>query len=245
MTLALARDPEHSDRQGAGASHPAAARGGALSGHTLRPSNPGGGAEEGVVLWQQVRPEADGLGRAQQRWLREELVSFSAFVHESSGSARGPGPESSAASPARGGRTASALQPALLTARVPEAFPLFLTSPLPRPPSPGTVSYPVPGGCCSVPAARCSAAPATKFLSSSCRLCPRPRRLGLRSDPHPQSFLSPVANVAPADLPGGYCEGSVNQQRPGARFARQASNLTGRNFGRDRTAGGCPVGFTF
>lgn len=51
----------------------------------------------------------------------------------------------------------------------------------------------------------------------------------------------PVAN----DLPGGYCEGSVNQQRPGARFARQASNLTGRNFGRDRTAGGCPVGFTF
>lgn len=85
----------------------------------------------------------------------------------------------------------------------------------------------------------------TKFLSSRCRLCPRPRRLGLRSDPHPQSFLSPVANVAPADLPGGYCEGSVNQQRPGARFARQASNLTGRNFGRDRTAGGCPVGFTF
>lgn len=107
MTLALARGPEHSDRQGAGASHPAAARGGALSGHTLRPSNPGGGAEEGVVLWQQVRPEADGLGRAQQRWLREELVSFSAFVHESSGSARGPGPESSAASPARRGRADS------------------------------------------------------------------------------------------------------------------------------------------
>lgn len=155
MTLALARGPEHSDRQGAGASHPAAARGGALSGHTLRPSNPGGGAEEGVALPQQVRPEADALRRAQQRWLREELVSFSAFVHESSGSARGPGPESSAASPARRGRTASALQPALLTARVPEAFPLFLTSPLPRPPSPGTVSYPVPGGCCSVPAARC------------------------------------------------------------------------------------------
>lgn len=110
-------------------------------------------------------------------------------IHESSGAAGGLGRKSSAGLPVRRGRTASALQPRRLRTRVPEAFRLFLTSPLPRPPSPGTVSYPVSGGCCSVPDARCSAAPATKCLSSSCRLCLRPRRLGLRSDPHPQPFL--------------------------------------------------------
>lgn len=177
-------------------------------------------------------------------------------------SAPGPCGKSSPALPVRPRHTASDLQsttghsPCSLGPSVPEAFLLILTPhphPQPhRPPSPRIVSYPVHGACSSVPDVYSSTAPATKFLFSSCRLCLRPRRFGLRSDPNPYPHphphsppKRPEANVALADLPGRYCEEPVDQQRPGAPPACQASNLTRRNFSRHGTAGGCPVGFTF
>lgn len=97
-------------------------------------------------------------------------------MHESRGAARGLGPTSSAA---------SALRPRLLSTRAPEAFRLFLTSPLP--PSPITRGRLLPGAGWVLLGARrpLLAAPATKFLSSCCRLCLGPRRLGLRSEPPP------------------------------------------------------------
>lgn len=64
------------------------------------------------------------------------------------------------------------------------------TSPFPPPRAP-----PSPGPSltrCRVRAARCQAPAApcatTEVLSSSCRLCPRPRRFGLRSNPPPKTL---------------------------------------------------------
>lgn len=58
---------------------------------------------------------------------------------------------------------------------------------------PRTVPYQIPRACLLVPDARRSLAPATEFVSSICRLSPRPLRFCLSSEPSP--LPSPPARV--------------------------------------------------
>lgn len=217
-----------------------AARGRARSGHSPRPrSGEGSGAQAGVDFLQQVRPKAAGC------------FPPSSLRTTPEGCAHGPGrksPQTSRAPQAHSVSSAAAgwMPPWLPGSARSGGWSALPDTPQPRPKSPRMVSYPRPGACCSLPAPTAPQLPPRVPLRS-CRLCLRPPRFGLGSEAPrpPPRRRSPAATVALADLAGGRCEEPVNRQRPGAPLALRVSNLTGRNFGRDRTAGGCPVGFTF
>lgn len=201
--------------------------------------------EAGVVLWQQVRRKAGGLLPAKQSWLREEPVISSAFAQYRKSSCVGTRSCFPCAPWTRNLSSAATDRTLPLLLRTPRSRSFAApANPLPSP-EPGVL----PDARCVPPlGARrpllCSSS--HRVLSRSCRSARSSGDLGsgATAPPTPPPRKNPEANVVLADLPGGYCEALVNQQRPGASFA-QASNLTGRNFGRDLTAGGCPVGFTF
>lgn len=173
MTLALAGGPFRGLRQARSRSKPPS--GGAVLSRATPRTVAGRGRvwaaaqRLGVVLWQQVCPEAGGLLPAQQSWLGVSNLC--------SRSAPGPGWKSSPALPVCARGTGSDLQPG--TGQTQPQFPRaagprgFCAFPAIHlrphcPPSPGIVSYPVHGACSSVPGAhRSCAAPQYQRPSSS------------------------------------------------------------------------------